>query len=347
MTAPTPGETEPAQDAGLLTISRADIMKGLAKRKPEMGEVLQLASELALAPSQVMALMAGQADLRLTQAQYDDLRASIASALAGSEEAETVDAASLCGSSSSPAPTTTTATTVPPVTGTKTTVTETTAGTKVRDNVAVGAGTVTIRTDVQAKVGSRTFQNMFALTYKGADSADAHWLQFIHREVIGIDEHGAATPQTGTVGSSGTKGGRSYDLTPGGTATAYGTPAQGNYNTDTASASDPFYESSGAGNRAADATTIYDNPNASPPFVQRAFSNGAKRVVSRAHFDTFLVQVDKVSYHSSLTMTYDLASAADAAAPTTVLNSGASATALPSTIQARFHAQFPAFNFIK
>ena len=343
-------EARDHEDGGTITVDRAEIARALAKRKPSLGELAALGAELALGPVQLAALLGGCADLRLTPTQLANLKASAAAALAGTKEAESEDgtsSASLCGSTGTPSgasPAPTTAPTVPSVTASHTGFTETAAGTTLQTDT-VGAGAVTIRRDVEGTVGTRTIVNAFALSYKGADSADAHWLQFIHREIIGIDSAGTATPLTDAITTSGTRGG-SYALTPGGTATTFGTPGAANYNTDSASATDPFYEAGFAANRAAGETSMFDKPAAHGK-VNAAFANGAARVISRAHFDTFLVQTDKVTYHSSLTVAYDFASATATPAPTTTLHAAGAASALPSTIQQRFHAQYPAFTFIK
>ena len=332
-----PTAADDHDDAGLITVSRGDISRALSKRKPSLSELATLGAELALGPLQLAALLGGKADLRLTQEQADNLRASAASAVAGTNEAASDDvtqSASLCGSSGTPSggsPTPTPAPKVASVTTTSSAFSETDAGTTMKSDT-VGSGTVAIRRDVKGNVGTRAIVNAFALTYKGSDSADAHWLQFIHREIIGIDSAGTATPLVQAITSSGTRGG-SYDLTQGGDATKFGTPVEANYNTDTTSSTDPFYEAGGANNRSAGETTIFDKPSAHAA-VQTAFANGAVRVISRAHFDTFLVQTD-------------IASASTTPAPVTALNSAGAASALPGTIQKRFHAQFPTFNFIK
>jgi hypothetical protein len=81
--------------------------------------------------------------------------------------------------------------------------------------------------------------------------------------------------------------------------------------------------------------------------VQAAFAAGATRVISRAHFDTYLITTDHVVYHVQLSVLYDFASAAATPSPVTSMNAAGAATALPSEIAQRFHAQFPSFSFIK
>lgn len=119
-----------------------------------------------------------------------------------------------------------------------------------------------------------------------------------------------------------------------------------NYNTDTAG-SDPFYESGGINNRTADATTMYDQPSAIDARVQAAFAAGAIRVISRAHFDTFLVTSDHVAYRVQISVVYDHASATATPSPVTTMTSAGAAATLPVVIKERFDEQWPAFNFIK
>jgi hypothetical protein len=205
-----------------------------------------------------------------------------------------------------------------------------------------GSGTVTVRTDVKGTYPGGSRDHLFAINYKGTDSKDNHWLQFIHREILGVHADSSVHAQTGSITTTG----GSYKLTTGGTATANGTPVKDNYNTDTAG-SDPFYESGGINNRTADATTMYDQPSAIDARVQAAFAAGATRVISRAHFDTFLVTSDHVAYRVQISVVYDYASATATPSPVTTMTSASAAVALPAVIKERFDEQWPAFNFIK
>lgn len=333
---PEDGLAAPAAD--LVTISRGQIAEALRSPMASASAANALGASLGLTPLQIAALVAGRSDLKLTQTQYENLRRSVTE-LYQSRGTEAQDGGSTCGSSGSP--TTTTGSKVAPVTTTNSTVTETTAGTTTHTE-AVGSGTVTVRTDIKGTFGGSA-DHLFAFSYKGTDSADNHWLQFIHREIVGIHADGSAHPQVGSITTSG----GSYQLTPGGTATTNGVPGQANYNTDTASSTDPFYEAGFINNRTADSTMMYDQPSAAVSRVQAAFAAGATRVISRAHFDTYLITVDHVVYHVQLTMEYDFTSATANPAPVSTMGAAGAATALPATIAAKFHAQFPAFAFIK
>jgi hypothetical protein len=98
----------------------------------------------------------------------------------------------------------------------------------------VGGGEVEVRTDVEAKMGDRKFEEMFSLRYKGKQSSKTQWLQFIWRE-IQVDD-----PVKGTfcVDEEISTTGGSYRLTT--------DSKKPNYNTDSADKDNPFYETAGA-----------------------------------------------------------------------------------------------------
>src|SRR5262249_16943655 len=116
---------------------------------------------------------------------------------------------------------------------------------------------------------------------------------------------------------------------------------------DTASATDPFYEAAGVNNRSADATTIYDLPGSAVDKVSQVFAAGATRAVSRAHFTTYLIQDDKVTFKVQINIEWKFAAAPRAAGvQSETPGPSAPANALDPTIRTRFVAQWPAFNFI-
>lgn len=313
----------------------------------------KLAQQLQLSPEELARLKAG-APLALTPAQYQGALRAMSehyarkpeSAKDGAGAASASNADGTCGSTSAPAPTPTLSH-VPAVTDTsRTDITEASAGTTQHTGtVGTGTsqGTVTLRTGVDT---TSVYHSMFAISYRGPDSANAHWLQFIWREIIGVHADGSSHPVAATIRTTTAN---SYDLTANGTATANGTPGVSNYNTDSISATDPMYESEATANRTADATTMYDQPAAQATYVQAAFRNGATRVVSRAHFDTFLIRNDHVAYRVQTNVVWDIASAAAATTAgggTATAGSTGAATSLPDTIRTRFHAQYPAYTFI-
>ncbi|HEX3758005.1 MAG TPA: hypothetical protein VHW23_04845 [Kofleriaceae bacterium] len=156
---------------------------------------------------------------------------------------------------------------------------------KLESTTKVGDGSVEVHTGHELeREGAPDGDNNFALTYTGKDADDARWLQFIWREIIGVDDKGASTPVKDTITTSG----GTYDLTDNGSYDKVGTPVKNNYNTDCPDHSDPFYETVGESDRTADSTKMIDLPSALTTQVKGAFRGGAKKVASRALFSTFL-----------------------------------------------------------
>lgn len=150
-------------------------------------------------------------------------------------------------------------------------------------------------------------------------------------------------------GSINTTGG-TYQLTEGGTATTAGVPKKETYNTDSGDRTFPFYCAGFSGDRTADSTTLYDEPTAAVDKVEEAFGDGARSVISRAHFSTYLVKEEKVAYQSYIDVEWSFADATEVDTPPkgqhTVSGSGA-ATSLPKSISERFQEQYPAYKHIK
>jgi hypothetical protein len=334
------------QEAGedQLVYSAAQLQAIIRQSGIAEAEIERMVIDAGLTTQQIAALRSGSA-LALTPEQDASLRASLATVYArapGEQSNDGVQDGSTCGCSGNPsAPPT--HQTVPAVTSTVTHATEQTAGTTVHTG-NVGGGTVTVRQDLRVQVGGTTRPPAFAIGYQGPDSQNTHWLQFIWREIIQMDSSNNVTAMTGPI----TTNGGTYDLTTGGTLTAPGTPGVQSYNTDTASRTDPFYEAGFLNNRTADATTMYDHPSAADPYVQRAFANGATEVKSRAHFNTFLVQTDRVTYRTQTNMEWHFTSASATPSPAFSTGSNGPATTLsPDAIRDRFHTQFPTFSFIQ
>lgn len=211
----------------------------------------------------------------------------------------------------------------------------------------VGEGSVEVHTgQALEREGANDGDNNFALTYQGKDADQVRFLQFIWREIVGIDDKGVSAPVKGSITTSG----GTYDLTDNGTYAKPGTPSKKNYNTDSPNAAEPFYEGFGEADRTADAAKMIDLPGAATGQVKGAFRNGAQKVASRAHFNTFLIKDRKVTFKTAIDIAWDFPDAASADAPKpghhTVSGSSA-ADALPATIAERFHEQYPAFKDIK
>ena len=218
---------------------------------------------------------------------------------------------------------------------------------KLESTTKVGDGTVEVHTGQELeREGAPDGDNNFALTYKGKDADDARWLQFIWREIIGVDDKGASTPVRETITTTG----GTYDLTDNGTFDKFGKPVKNNYNTDCPDKSDPFYETVGESDRTADSTKMIDLPGALTGQVKGAFKNGAKQVASRAHFATFLIKGRKVTFQTAIDIAWRFAKKEDADAPSKgvhTVSGSAEASALPAPIAERFHDQYPGFKDIK
>ena len=218
---------------------------------------------------------------------------------------------------------------------------------KLESTTKVGDGSVEVHTGQELeREGAPDGDNNFALTYTGKDADDARWLQFVWREVIGVDDKNVSTPVKDSITTSG----GTYDLTDNGTDAKPGTPAKKNYNTDSKDSSVPFYESSFESDRTADSTKMIDLPGAALGPVKGAFKAGAKKVVSRAHFTTFLVKGRKITFQTAIGIVWDFQKKADADAPPNgvhTVSGSTAASALPATIAERFHEQYPAYKDIK
>lgn len=324
-----------------LVYSGSWIQEAIANSGLPRAEIERMAREAGMNTEEISALASGAA-LAMTAAQHASLQAALASAYARgpgqSDVTEDGTGGSVCGSSGNPS-----SQRVAPVTTAASYVTENAPGNTVHAG-SVNGGTVTLRHEVDYSSGTSRWPSGFAVSYQGPDSQNAHWLQFIWREIVQKDGSNNVTAVTGPIRTTG----GTYDLTSGGTMTAPGTPAENNYNTDTASSSDPFYEAGFTNNRTADASTIYDAPGAAVQIIQRAFTNGATEVKSRAHFSTFLVQTNRVTYKTETHLEWHYTSATATPSPTfRTGGNGAASQLAPDALRNRFHAQFPAFNFIR
>jgi hypothetical protein len=157
----------------------------------------------------------------------------------------------------------------------------------------VHSGTITAGTEVRARpaAGGAARTGVVSLDYTGSHASHCCWLQFIWREVL-VTTAGGTAARAGRVSSTG----GSYDLTT--------DPAKPNYNTDSASRTDPCYQSAGMSNDSHGGLTIFDIPGASQPAAAAAREAGATRVESIAHFDAFFVCGGVVLVHVAWTATY-------------------------------------------
>jgi Domain of unknown function (DUF4157) len=218
-----------------------------------------------------------------------------------------------------------------PTTTTMTTPIAATGAEKAADNVPGGKISARLGDSV---AGFAESDNMFSLDYTGGLANETRWLQFIWREILPTDAAGKTTPLVDPITTTG----GTYNLTD--------DPAHPNYNTDTGSATSPFYEAEFFSGRTADSTTIYDQPGSVDKKVQDQFAAGATKVVSRAHFNTFLIRDFRPMEQVAITVEWTYTSAALPPRVQTVDDKGA-CTALPEGMKKRLVAQFPAYSYIE
>jgi hypothetical protein len=214
------------------------------------------------------------------------------------------------------------------------TTSETAAGTSLATGPVTG-GTTSINSGAGYTPG---FGNGFSIKYQGGISNDSRWLQFIWREIVVTRADGSVVSLNDSITNSV---GKTYNLTT--------DPSSPHYNTDTASATNPFYEGSFTAIRTADSTSMYDMPGSVLSFVRREFgktANPVTGIVSRAHFNTFLVRDYRPMQQMSITVEWTFTSAAE---PPRVysLDTAKAVDSLPSDIRNIFITQFPNYSYIE
>jgi len=198
----------------------------------------------------------------------------------------------------------------------------------------VPGGQVSVRTGTKFTAGPTAYNEGFSLGYQGGLAPDSRWLQFIWREIV------VTHPAKGVyrVNAPITTSGGTYPLTT--------DPGNPSYNTDSASATSPFYEAAFTDIRTADATTIYDQPGAAQALVNAELAGGATTVVSRAHFNTFLVRDFRPLYRVELEVEWSFTAAGGTPRVQTV-RSGGKATSLPRDMRNRLVQQYPNYEYIE
>ena len=207
---------------------------------------------------------------------------------------------------------------------------------KLRASAKVPGGKIKVRTGGKTKnLGSGVESTeRFWLDYTGTDAPRTRWLQFIWREIIADDPVKGKYRVSGTMSTTG----GSYALTT--------DPKSPSYNTDVVpGTADPFYESSGINNRTDNSTVIFDKPYDAADKVGGAFDAGATKVVSRAHFITYLVRDWRVLHKANVDIEWKFTSKTD----TPARKQSASVSAA-SKIEERQHArlvsQYPKFDYL-
>ncbi|HET7486999.1 MAG TPA: hypothetical protein VFJ85_03665 [Acidimicrobiales bacterium] len=231
-------------------------------------------------------------------------------------------------------------------------------GPAVRTAVAppVTAGTSEPATAVPKTGGTSTFSsgntfgthsNVYGLSYQGPDAPRTGWIQFITRNIELFDAAGKRLRyHTGSWTPSGQS------------ARNFSTVEAPVWFLDTLSNQAPFYEaaSTGTGNRGLSTvsplqTTMYDAPAGRVDLVAPLFADPAvKKAMSRATFDTYLVQEMQVLRHETITVEYSFTPAQAASGvdptPTTTHTGGGAVSSMPVD---RFRAmtnRFPAFAYL-
>lgn len=207
---------------------------------------------------------------------------------------------------------------------------------KVGYTAKVGSGTVEARTGVKYEDagGGTKYDDGFSFGYKGADAGKMRWLQFIWREIV--VEH----PKKGTfaLGDKIKTSGGEYELTT--------DPAKPSFNTD-AGKDTPFYDDAGHSNRTADGVSMFDMPSAAMSFVEAQFKGAEKatKVISRAHFTTYLVKEMEVLQRIATDVEWTFVSEAE---PPRVVKiaSGATASAIDPEQRKVLVKQHPKFAYL-
>ncbi len=226
----------------------------------------------------------------------------------------------------------------PPPAGTGGTF-QTTAGTgtpPAKTPPAVEGGQVTALTGVDYPgAGGKTGSLSFAVTYTGGLAPESRWLQFIWREIEVTARDGKKT----MLGDPVTIGARTYNLTT--------QPTSPNYSVDSRSSSDPFYEAStSTARREPNLTMIGDAPTPIGKLVSREYAAGASSVVSRAHFEIYLIRDYRTLYHIGVDVEHPFR---DATHHGTIRNIRVTeqASALPGPVQKALVQDYPAFSYIQ
>ena len=140
----------------------------------------------------------------------------------------------------------------------------------VSTGVTYGVTSTPVATNTQACADPSKTDTTYTdgITIKNKCNKNPHVLQFVYREKFGED----GKPLTGSITTTG----GTYNLTT--------DPSKPNWNTDSASSPNPYYEGAGAHRSDADSLTTFDQPNVTP----------AAKQTSRATFKAFVICDGKV-----------------------------------------------------
>ncbi len=197
----------------------------------------------------------------------------------------------------------------------------------------VGGGDVSVNTGVKFTTHrGESATEGFSIGYKGGLASESRWLQFIWREII------ISLPVKGENRLSGPVPVAGYSFTT--------DPDKPNYNVDSKDPGGPFYEGSYSASRTAEATTMYDEPTPIVGRIRAAFADGATKVISRAHFNTYLIRDYKTIYHIYLQVEWVFTSSHIPPRVQTV-RTAEEADSLPEDMKTRLAAQYPKYAYIR
>jgi hypothetical protein len=187
----------------------------------------------------------------------------------------------------------------------------------------------TIR-DVQDRAGG------VSVSYKGSDTQNTRWLQFISREVIAEFADGTKVAQPGSL----THSGQSYELTQ--------VPKKPSFNTDTATKQSAYYEQDNSVNRSNGELTAFDLPDPRDDFATKPFKDAKKpkQVVSTAHLADYLVRGDQVLFKAEIDISWTYTSESDKPKPVTTLKSAAKVDQLDPAMRRKLREQFPKVDYL-
>jgi hypothetical protein len=202
----------------------------------------------------------------------------------------------------------------------------------------VSGGAVSVHTDVEIDPGDGSkMGEAFELEYKGKEAGKTRWLQFIWREIEVHPPKGDPTYLGDTVGPAT---GNQYKLTT--------DKKKPNWNTDAAKdAASPFYEDSGINNRTENGTTMFDAPGSYAHLVNPQFDApvSATKVISRAHFATYLVRDMEILEKIEIDVQWEFTSKTAPPRTFNVTQRGPVAAMDPGQKE-RLTAQFPKFAYL-
>jgi hypothetical protein len=209
--------------------------------------------------------------------------------------------------------------------------------------VGTGAsqGTVEARTDEEIAAGGARMGNLLAISYSGADAANARWLQFVWFEMEVV-----SPSVTGRVSGN--------IPTTSGTIPFTTDPSAPSWSVDSGPGS-PFYVYGGAlGIRDANTQALFDRPGGASvaPLFQATLSavSGATSATFTAHFSTYLLISDVVRYFIPWTAaTTATVSGTTATIANVVYAVGSAGTAgnLPANLRTILHTNYPNYTHVR